>query len=78
VVLAIHELATDAAAVLIADLVDQDRVVAAEEGDDELTVLVIRLSRDELAVEAENVHVLLEHLLHVSLGGLRLQVSIRS
>ena len=74
VVLAIHELSTDTAAVLVADLVDQDRVVTAEERDDELTVLIIGLSRDKLAVEAENMHVLLEHLLHVSLGGLRLQV----
>ena len=76
--LAIHELATNASAVLIADLVDQDSVIAAEERDDELAVLVIGLSRDELAVETKNMHVLLEHLLHVDPGGLRLQVSVRS
>ena len=74
VVATVHELATDAAAILVANLVDEDGVVTAEEGDDELTVLIIRLSRHELGVEAEDVHVLLEHLLHVSLGSLRSEV----
>ena len=44
VVATVHELATDAAAILVANLVDEDGVVTAEEGDDELTVLIIRLS----------------------------------
>ena len=71
--LALHELATDAARVLVANLVHLDGVVTAVEGDDELTVLIIGLSGDELGVEAEDVHILLEHLLHVDLRGLLLE-----
>ena len=74
VVLALHELATDAARVLVAHLVHLGGVVTAVERDDELTVLVIGLGGDELGVEAEDVHVLLEHFLHVNLGGLGLKV----
>ena len=73
--LALHELATDAARVLVAHLVHLDGVVTAVERDDELTVLVIGLSGDELGVESEDVHVLLEHFLHVNLGGLGLKVN---
>ena len=48
VLLALHELATNAAGVLVADLVDLDGVVSAVEGNDEAAALIIRLSRDEL------------------------------
>ncbi len=68
-----HELASKAARVLVANFVDLNGVIATIEGDEELSVLIIRLSGDELGVEPQDVHVLLEHLLHVSLGGLRLQ-----
>jgi hypothetical protein len=71
--LAMHELATDAAGVLVANFVNLDSVVAAEERDDELSVLIVGLSRDKLWVESEDVHVLLEHLLHVDLGRLGLE-----
>ena len=71
--LALHELATNTAGVLVANLVHLDGVVTAVEGDDELTVLIIGLSGDELGVEAEDVHILLEHLLHVDLRGLLLE-----
>ena len=74
VVLSFHEFATDAARVLVADLVDLDGVVAAVEGDDELAVLVIGLRRHQLRIEAQNVHVLLEHLFHVDLGRLGLKL----
>ena len=73
VILSLHELATDAAGVLVTHLVDLDGVITAVEGDDELAVLIIGLSADELGVEAKDVHVLLEHLLHVALGRLGLQ-----
>ena len=73
VVLLLHELSTDTAGVLITDLIDLDGVITAVEGDDELTVLIIGLSGDELGVESEDVHVLLEHFLHVHLGGLRVE-----
>ena len=64
-VLALHELATDAARVLVAHLVDLDGVITTVEGDDELTVLIVGLRGDQLGLEAQDVHILLEHLLHV-------------
>ena len=70
VCLLLHEFAANSSGVLIANLVDLDRVITAVEGDNEFTVLIIRLRRDELGVEPKNVHVLLEHLLHVGLGDL--------
>ena len=70
VVLLLHELAADTAGVLVTDLVDLDGVVTAVEGDDELTVLIIGLGGDELGVEPEDMHVLLEHFLHIHLRGL--------
>jgi hypothetical protein len=73
VLLALHELTTNATRVLVADLVDLDGVVTAVEGDDETTRLIIRLGGDELRLESQNVHILLEHLLHVDLRRLGLQ-----
>ena len=73
VLLSLHEFAADSAAVLVADLVHLDGVVTAVEGNDEFAVLVIGLGGNELAVESEDVHVLLEHLLHVELGSLWLE-----
>ena len=43
VVLAIHELATDASTILVAHFIDEDGIIATEERDDELAVFVIRL-----------------------------------
>ena len=71
--LALHEAATLTTRVLVANLVDLKSVITAVEHDDEVTGLIIRLGGDELSVEAEHVHILLEHLLHVDLGGLGLQ-----
>jgi len=73
VLLSLHELAANTAAVLIAHFVHLDGVVTAVEGDDETTVLIIGLGGDELRVETKDVHVLLEHFLHVELGDLRLE-----
>ncbi len=73
VLLPLHELAAHSPRVLVADLIDLDGVVPAVEGDDELPVLIVGLGRDDLGLESEDVHVLLEHLLHVDLGGLGLQ-----
>lgn len=78
VLLSLHELATNTAGVLVTDLVDLDGVISAVEGDDETAVLVIGLSGDQLGVESQDVHVLLEHLLHVKLGHLRLESNNRS
>jgi hypothetical protein len=44
VLLALHELATDAARVLVANLIHLYRVVSAVERNDEATALIIRLS----------------------------------
>lgn len=73
VLLPLHELAAESARVLVAHLVHLDGVVAAVERHDEATRLVIRVSRDQLRLETQHVHVLLEHLLHVDLRGLGLQ-----
>jgi len=73
VLLALHELATNAAAVLVAHLIHLDGVVTAVERDDEGSALIIGLGGDELSVESQDVHVLFEHLLHVELGLLWLQ-----
>ena len=70
VLLALHELASNSATVLVAHFIDLDGVVSAEEGDDEFSGLIIGLGRDEFGVEAQDVHVLLEDLLHVALWGL--------
>jgi len=72
--LALHEFTSDSSGVLVADFVNLDGVITAEEGDNELSGFIIRLSGDQLGVEAEDVHVLLEHLLHVNLGGLSSQM----
>jgi hypothetical protein len=71
--LALHEAATNTSRVLVTDFVDLNGVVTAVERDDEGTGLIIGFSADELGVESEDVHVLLEHLLHVILWWLRLQ-----
>ena len=76
--LSLHKFATDAAGVLVANLVDLDGVVSAVEGDKELAVLIIGLSGDELGVEAQDVHVVFEHLLHVLLRRLGLKLDHRS
>lgn len=77
VILALHKFAANAATVLVTHLIDEDGVVTTEERDNEFTVLIVRLSRHELGVKAEDMHILLEHLLHVGLGCLRLQVRDR-
>lgn len=71
--LALHEPSANSAGVLVTDFVDLDGVVTAVERDDEVTRLIIRLSADESGVEPQDMHVLLEHLLHVDLGSLRVQ-----
>jgi len=73
VLLALHELTTNASTVLIADFVHLDGVITAEERDDELTSLIIGLSANEFSIEAEDVHVLFEDFLHVDLRSLRVQ-----
>jgi len=71
--LALNEGSSNAARVLIAHLVDVDGVVTAVERDDESARLIIGLGGYQASVETQNVHVLLEHLLHVILGGLGLE-----
>merc|ERR1719454_974712 len=66
--LALHEVTSNSAGVLVTDFIDLDGVITTEEGDNELSGFIIRLSGDELGVESEDVHVLFEHLLHVDLG----------
>lgn len=70
---AFHELATNAAAVLVTYLVNLDGIVTAVERENESAALIIRLSGHEFAVESQDVHVLLESLLHVELGWLWLK-----
>ena len=72
--LALHEFASNSSGVLVTDFVDLDGVVTTEEGDNELSGFIIRLGGDQLGVEAEDVHVLLEHLFHIGLGSLSSEV----
>jgi len=65
--LTLHETTSNTARVLVANFVDLNSVVTAVERDDEISRFVIRLSADEFRIESEYVHVLLEHLFHVSL-----------
>ena len=67
VLLALHELTSDTAGVFIAHFINLNGVVSTIEGYDEATRLIIRLSRDKLRVKSENMHILLEHLLHINL-----------
>ena len=68
VLLPLQELPANPARVLVAHLIDLDGVVPAVERYNELPVLIIGLSGHQLSLESEDVHVLLEHLLHVNLG----------
>jgi len=72
--LLLHEFTSHTSRVFVTDFVNLDGIISTEEGDNELTGFIIRLSRDEFGVESEDVHVLLEHLLHVDLGGLSSEV----
>lgn len=72
VLLAFHKLTANATRVLIANLIYLNGVVSAVEGNDETARFVIRLGRDELRLESQNVHILLEHFLHINLRWLRL------
>jgi len=72
--LALHEFTSDSSGVLVADFVDLDGIITTEEGDNELSGFIIGLGGDELGVEAEDVHVLFEHFLHIDLGGLSSKV----
>lgn len=71
--LALHELTTNAPRVFIANFVHLNGVVSTVERDNEAARLIIRLGRNKLRLESKNVHVLLEHLLHVNLRRLRLE-----
>jgi len=73
VLIALHDLTTNATRVLVENLVHLDGVVTAEDGDDETTRLIIRLGGDELRLKSENVQILLKHLLHIDLRRLGLQ-----
>ncbi len=70
---ALHESATNATAVFVANFVNLDGVVATIEGDNESAGLIIGLSGDKFGVEAKDVHVLFEHFLHVVLWWFRLK-----
>lgn len=65
--LSLHETATDSSGVLIADLIYLDGVVTAVEGNDEFSCFIIWLGTDQLGLESKDMHVLLEHFLHVNL-----------
>jgi len=71
--LAFHEATTNTSRVLVTNFVDLDGVVTAVERNDKGTGLIIGLGADELGVESKDVHVLLEHLLHVVLWWLGLK-----
>jgi len=71
--LALHEWTANSAGVLVANLIHQDSVITAVERHDEGAGLIIRLGGDELGVEAHDVHVLFEHLLHVEFWWLGLE-----
>lgn len=73
VLLSLHEFSSNSSGVLVANLVDLDGVVTAVERNNESSGLVIWLSAHQLGLESENVHVLLEHFLHVNLGWLGVQ-----
>jgi hypothetical protein len=72
VLLALHELTSNTTRVLIADLINLNGVITTVEGNNEPARLIIRLSGDELRLESEDMHILLEHFLHVNLRRLRL------
>ena len=72
--LSLHETAANSAGVLVANLVDLDCVVSAVEADDEASGFVVGLGADEGSLESQRVHILFEHLLHVCLRGLAVEV----
>lgn len=65
--LSLHETAANSSGVLIANLVDLDSIITTVEGDDEFPGLIIWLSGHQARFESEDMHILLEHLLHVDL-----------
>jgi len=71
--LSLHESTTNSSRVLVTDLINLDGVVTAVERNDESSSLIIRLSANQLGLESEDVHILLEHLLHVDLWSFWLQ-----
>ena len=70
---AFHETSTHAATVLVTDFVDLDGIVTAVEGNDKGTAFIIGFSGHKLGVESKDMHVLLEHLLHIEFRNLWLE-----
>lgn len=71
--LALHETSTNSTRILVANLINLDSVVTTVERDDELSSFIIRLGTNKRCLKSKDMHVLLEHLLHVDLGGLWLK-----
>jgi hypothetical protein len=72
VLLSLHEFTTNSSGVLITDFINLNGVISTIEGNDELSGFIIRLSWNELSIETQDVHILLEHLLHINLWWLGL------
>jgi len=73
VLFALHELASNSATVLVANLVHSDSIVSTHERNNEITCLIIRLGAHQLSSEPQDVHVLLEDFLHVNLRSLGIE-----
>jgi hypothetical protein len=71
--LTVNEGSSNATRVLVANFIDMDGVVTTVIADNEGARLIIRLGRDKAGVKPQDVHVLLEHLLHVELWRLGLE-----
>jgi hypothetical protein len=72
--LSLHKSASNSTWVFVTYFVHLDCIVSAVEWNNKSSGLIIRLGTDERRLETKNVHVLFEHLLHVCLGRLRLQM----
>jgi len=76
--LSLHETSTNSSGIFVADFINLNGVISAVEGNDESSSLIIWLCGDQDSLEPEDVHVLLEHFLHVNLWGLRFERENRS
>ena len=73
VLLPLQELATPDARILVGILVHLDGIISAEEGNNELPVMLIFVLRNESGLEPHHVLIVGKDLGHVLLGGLWLQ-----
>lgn len=71
--LALHEFTTNSSTVFVTYFVDVNSVVTAIERNEEFARFVIWFGGDNFRLEAEDMHILFEHFLHINTWRLRLQ-----